>query len=337
MTVQSELVKQRSFGLLEKYQVSKTLVGCYGSVSCTAILKHESLPRTYDSDLTKFYLKMLYPAISQLVQKHPFLSLVVNEYKEATAYFSQLASFSISKIVDIQEQTTPFSLEKVIESACDQELINDETMTLDVPLWRLKVLVDPKVLDKCTVILFTHHVIMDGKSLAIFWDDLLQFLNNNDGNDVDSVDDNQNWIIYTKLLEPMTLPSPFELRELTPKPSIKDYGGLFYKIIGKSILPIKLQKQLGFIKDVWEGDYPVQKDDKHHTKIIIGKLVGNDWLKVVRLAKKQYNISVHAVVHAAFLLSWAESYPEMNTTVTTPISYRQLINANGEIGNFVGK
>ncbi|CAO3626465.1 unnamed protein product [Cunninghamella blakesleeana] len=334
MTIQTGLVKQRSFGLLEKYQASKTLVGCYGLVTCTAILKHETIPRsTSDNDLTNFYLKRFYPAITQLVQKHPFLSMVVNDYKESTAHFNQLSSFSLLKIIHIQEQSESYSLEKEIESACDEELVNDETMTLDIPLWRLKIFVDPNVLDQCTVIFITHHVIMDGKSLTIFWDDLLKFLNDNN-NYVD--DHDQNWIIDTKPLEPMALPVPFELRELTPKPSLKEYGSLFYKLIGKSILPTLLQKQLGLIKEKWEGDSLVQKEDRHDTKIILGKIVGDDWLKVTRLAKKQYNISVHAVVNAAYLLSWAESYPDINTVTTTPINWRPLINANGEIGNFVG-
>ncbi|CAO3617759.1 unnamed protein product [Cunninghamella echinulata] len=309
MAASPELIKQQFIGFLEKYQASKVLVNCYGA---------------------------LYPAICQLVQKHPFLSMVLNDYSKPTAHFSQLSSFSLSKVIDIQESPST-TLEEALASACDEDLIN-ETSTLDVPLWRLKIRVDPDVLDQCTIILIVHHVIMDGKSLAIFWNDLLYFLNNTTStiSTKDYDNDNDNWAVPIKTLPPMTLASPFELRELTPKPTIKDYGFLFYKLIRKSILPTTLQKRLGYIEELWRGDYPVNEGNTHHTALHIRQLVGDDWLHLIHLAKHQYKISVHAVVYAAFLLSWAEFYPNYNTTMSTPINYRQLIKANGELGNFVG-
>ncbi|KAI8099648.1 alcohol acetyltransferase [Halteromyces radiatus] len=320
--------KQRNLGLLEKYQASKTLTQGYGSVTCTAQVRHQIQRK---DNATTFYLTQFHPAITRLVQRYPFLSLVVRDFGQSTAHFIHVSSFSLSSMIHVT--TSPPPLDEAIASACDKELLSTDSDT-DIPPWRLHILVQPDKLDECTIIFIAHHIIIDGKSLALFWAAFLQELNND--NDISttiqtsSPNKDDSWLVHTDTLAPMSLPSPMELRSDIPKPSVFDYASLFGGILKKWI---PFGRQMEF----WEGDSAAVDGEAHSTMIKLRELGGDAWKMVLQLAKQKYNnISIHAVVHAAFLLAWAEIYPDQATMMTTPINCRQQANAHLEIGNFVG-
>lgn len=322
---------QRSFGLLEKYQLSKTLTNCYGSVTCSAELKHRlNRPNDPEAALT-FYLQHFHPAITQLVGRFPSLGLVVRNVKEADPYFVHTSSFPLNEMVSVLDSS--ISLDEAIGAACDQEWVSVDDNDSTLPLWRLQILTRPDALDQCTVILTAHHVILDGTSLTLFWDSLLQDLNGAAA----TTTNGENWLVTTDSIAPMTLASPMEARPTLPKPTLLDYGALVGGILKDALLPTKLRQLMGTMPlEGWEGDHAAIEAEPHKTRIKVRKIGNQPWQALVQLAKKTHNVSPHAALHAAFLLAWTHVYPTHSTSVSTPINYRPLAQANKEMGNFVG-
>ncbi|SAM02447.1 hypothetical protein [Absidia glauca] len=327
------LSNQRSFGLLEKYQLSKTLTNCYGSVTCSAELKHQLDRPNNDPEATlAFYLQHFHPAITRLVSRFPSLGLVVRDVNQADPYFVHTSSFPLNQIVSVLESS--ISLDEAIGSACDQEWVSVDDNESTLPLWRLQILTRPDALDRCTVILTAHHVILDGSSLTLFWDSLLQELNDITATTTTT---NDNWLVTMDCLAPMTLASPMEARPTLPKPTLLDYGTLAGGLLKDALLPTKLRQLMGMMPlEGWEGDHAAIEAEPHKTRIKVRKIDNQSWQTLVQLAKKTYSVSPHAALHAAFLLAWAHVYPTHSTSVSTPINYRHLAQADKEMGNFVG-
>ncbi|KAI8341704.1 hypothetical protein BC941DRAFT_499263 [Chlamydoabsidia padenii] len=330
MTHSPILTKHRTFGLLEKYQLSKSLTHCYGSVTCSAQLTHQPRPTNDDNttSILTFYLQQFYPVITHMVQRYPSLSLVVRNIDQAAPYFMHTSSFSLDNIVSVLDSS--LSLEEALGAACDQEWV-DMDHDSALPLWRLQILIRPGVLDQCTVILTSHHVIMDGASLTLFWQAFIEGLNNNE---LMATGKQQDWLVTSD--SPTTLPTPMEARPTLPKPTLLDYGGLVGGILKDSLLPTRLRQWMGMTKEGWEGDHAAIDGEAHKTTIKARTIGGDTWQTLVQLVKTTFGVSPHAVLHAAFLLAWSEVYPNQSTTVSTPINYRFLSQANNEIGNFVG-
>ncbi|KAI9259575.1 alcohol acetyltransferase [Phascolomyces articulosus] len=327
---------ERPLGLLEKYQVSKQLTQCYGTVTATAILRHS--PRKSPDDLKEFYFSRLHAPLNRLVEKHPQLSLVVAESDKPTAHFIRLDQFNLSNIVkiDAADQVAFWDrskLAKVIANECDHEFnLDDHT----IPLWHLRICVHDDRLDECSITFTAHHVIADGKSLAIFWKALFQ-----------EIDQEEQLLRNTQeeghdIIKPKVkgvLGVPYEDRN-APMPTMMNMMGVVSQMVAKKVLPNALTKR--WFPQCWAGDYPGITDKskaRHDTIVRAIELGGTVWKEVCTTCRK-HGVTPHAAIMTAIILAFNEVYPEVGTVSTgTPVNCRSFCNppvSEEEMGNFVG-
>lgn len=314
----------RALGLLEKYQVSKLLTHCYGSITLTAVLEHDDVP---SGDIRQFYLSWLYPALSQLVAKHPLLTAVVQDADKETAHFTTVSDFNLESIVTFGELEywLPKKQAERLAEQCDKEFdYNDHS----VPLWRLHIDTHPDRPKECSITFAVQHVIADGKSLTIFWQDLLEYLDDGSNNET-------------------TLSPPYLLqanKEKAIQPAYEHRGaprlGIMDKVrlIAGHVLP----SLFGDNTKVWRGDRPSVMDRakvRHDTAVQVIRIEPTTWKKICATAKQQ-GVSPHAAIMTAIMMTFSQLYPEEPAVKSsTPVNCRGLVNPcipADEIGNFVG-
>ncbi|KAI7874733.1 hypothetical protein K492DRAFT_174130 [Lichtheimia hyalospora FSU 10163] len=312
----------RALGLLEKYQVSKLLTRCYGSITLTAVLEHDAP----SGDIRQFYLSWLYPALLRLVAKHPLLTAVVQDADKETAHFITVSDFSLESIVtfDELEYWKPNEQAKRLAEQCDKTFDYDNH---SVPLWRLHIDTHSDRPKECSITFAVQHVIADGKSLTIFWQDLLEYLY--DGNNETSV----------------SPPFLFQAnKEKAIQPAYEDRGAPRLSIMDKLHLLAghMLPSLFGDTRDVWRGDRPLVKDRakaRHDTVVQVVRIDPAIWNKICATAKR-HGITPHAAIMTSIMLTFAKLYPEEPAVKSsTPVNCRGLINPcipHDEIGNFVG-
>ncbi|ORX50579.1 hypothetical protein DM01DRAFT_1337732 [Hesseltinella vesiculosa] len=318
--------------MLEKYQASKSLTNCYGSVVCAGELTAPAVIKQQD-DLAATYLPWLYPAIIRVIEEYPTLCLVPTDYDQSSAHFKVAAPFSLADLISVRPWSEQSTLEAILRDACDQNLLDTKAQ---LPPWRLQVFHGKKnaqhSIDTNTgvvIVLITSHVIMDGKSLTHFWSSLLRHL---PASPMAADTIPSNWIVkpaQDKALAAYKCMEAFDI----PRPTARDYASLFGGIIKRSILPNSLL-QRG--PPLWQGDAAAIPDDPHHTAAGVRKVDGEAWAKVISLAKTK-KISVHAVVYMAFIVAWAKVYPGFSVSVATPVNCRPICKIDQALGNYVGE
>ena len=312
---------ERPLGLLEKYQVSKQLLRCYGCVTTTAVFRHS--PRPDNNNIKQFYLNQLHAPLTQLVEKHPQLSLVVSQSDESNAHFLRLNSFNLESIVTIKH--FPFydqnELSQLIGTESDREFdLNDHT----IPPWHLTIGVDKERPDECSMTLAAHHVIMDGKSFAQFWQDLK--LGQQQGTQPDT---------YTIQGSKKELLGSYENRG-APMPTAMDLVPLVGKSLAKKILPKKWAQDWLMATGCWAGDRPADQKETHDTKVRAMTVGGTAWRQICATCR-EHNVTPHAAIMAALVEAFTKVYPNTAVKTTTPVNCRSFAHVPpDEMGNFVG-
>ncbi|KAJ8662208.1 hypothetical protein O0I10_001901 [Lichtheimia ornata] len=311
------ITEQRPLGLLEKYQISKLITKCYGSVTGTALLRHNSpAPATDKEAIKTFYLNRLYPAVSRLVQKHPQLTMIVLDADKPTARFATLSSFNLAAMVNVNSNVK-FWEQAVIDDIISTEVDKEFGTTFqNGPLWSLGIDTHPERPHECAISFTLHHVIGDGKSIMLFWKELLEQLK--DGEMVDSSNGYQIDIMELHVIKP-----PQEHRNPVMPNEIK--------------LPGTKEDELA----MWQGDYEAIRDktaQKHDTAVRTVVVDGEHWPKIVKKCK-QHGVTPHAALMVACALAFAELYPDRVVRTMTPVNTRPLCDPpvpEDEMGNFFG-
>lgn len=326
------MAELRKFGLLEKYQAAKALTRTYGSVTFAVELGHP--PRSDAQDAESFFLDMLHAPLVAVIQQHPMLRVTAIDSDKPTARFVQVPQFDLKDICTFTAVESLDAIEDVIRA---EICLDFDLNRSDIPLWRLHVCYTPSQRDRCCIVFAMQHVIMDGKSLAIFWTSLLKELNT-DRNAADTAE-MQQYLIETGT--PSPLPLPYEDRN-APAASFLDLCKTLAGMVNKKILPYALARKIYPEIDGWQGDYPNVKDFsklQHCSHVRLLEFGGQDWLKLCKEAKQTHNISPHAVIMASLLLAYKDVYPGRTVTTSTPVNCRRYCNpplSEDEIGNFVG-
>ncbi|KAI9259586.1 alcohol acetyltransferase [Phascolomyces articulosus] len=325
---------ERSLGWFEKYQVAKQLTQAYGTVTTTVILRHALAVRCKEQDIKEFYFSQLYAPITRLVEKHPQLSLVVADSDKSTAHFVRLDQFDLSAIIKFNDQIPlrdQSKLDQVIANECDHEFnLADQT----TPLWHLRICTHEDCLDECSITFTVHHVIADGKSLATFWRDFLQEINNQQEKQQQPKD---GYIIKSN--PAIELGLPYEERQ-PPMFTAIDMVGVVSRMVAKKVFPSFLANRL--LPQSWAGDYPgiTDKSLARHDTVVRGiELGGTIWKDTCTTCREQ-GITPHAAIMTAVVSAFAEVYPETTVLSTcTPTNCRSFCNPpvpEDEMGNFVG-
>ncbi|KAJ7744296.1 alcohol acetyltransferase, partial [Mycena maculata] len=142
------LIRLRKIGLMERFHVTRNFLGLDSCVVSSAqYTTQDSAP------LTK---EILFPALRTLIETHAPLGLQV-EGDEATAnvYWVRLPNVDLSRIVELSGKE---DLKETFEARLARPV---ETQT-DLPLWRIEVLADNRV------VFAVHHALADGMSTLAF-------------------------------------------------------------------------------------------------------------------------------------------------------------------------
>ncbi|CAO3647632.1 unnamed protein product [Cunninghamella blakesleeana] len=313
--MKSEYILQRPLGMFEKNQVAKQLTKGYASVTLTAILDHP--PRPQAEPITLFYKKHLYSALERLIQSHPMLQLCVLNADKPSAQFIQLTHLNLNDLVIISEN------DEFWDTSCQERIITNECQhEYDLfslkPLWRLHVSAHPDRPDQSSITFTVQHVISDGLSTLIVWKDLLQYLNDQKHQKSDFIIDITSKTHFDTS-KPCDIPLPIEQRNapkdpnVTPSPPVPEDG--------------------------WEGDYVAPENEQLDTIVHMMQIKSDVWSKLVKKAK-QHQVSLHAVIYSAYLLTWGLLYPDTSVKTATAINCRTYCNppvSNDELGIFFGR
>lgn len=310
--------KDRPLGLFEKYQISKQITKAYGNVVLAAQLEHVS--RT---DQSTFYKDAFRPALTRLIQKHTSLSSIVRDADNSNAHFEQLTTIDIASLVHTVLDT--FNLQELIR----QESSNEFDTGSDLPLWRLTVM--PTSSTTCAVAFAAHHVICDGMSLSIFWQDFLKELNS--GDETTTSTDDLVTVIESKMADPYESCNPPDISV------IRDVVPVVLKSLAPKILPTFMVNYLDPLKNnAWQGDHAAVEGEAHNTLVRLIHVSEDIWKPLLAEAKSR-KLSGHAVLYTAVISAWAQLYPNQTTEVGTPTNTRAMCNpplSNDQMGNFVG-
>jgi hypothetical protein len=312
--------KIRPLGLLEKYQVSKSIADCYGTVNLAAHLEHSS--GWQDQDVQAWFLARLVPAMQKICEREPLLSIVVENHDKPDAYLRQIAKLNVMDIVEFK--TASFQ-----DNAVFQELVGTECRhnfrveDASKPLWRLCVITHPEDTKHCIIFFTWQHVIGDGMSSTMFFDKFLDILNN--GN----IDQNPESTIQLKKID--EIPLPYDQRG-SPKPNI------ITEVVPKAISALFTPKFISQRLDAnrWAGEFTA-KEEKHNTtartfEISLEKLLPRC---------KSEKVTPHCALYIAAITAASSELIDgpAKITIATPVNARQFCNPKipaDEIGNFVG-
>ncbi|CAO3588238.1 unnamed protein product [Absidia cylindrospora] len=315
-------VLQRPLGMFEKNQIAKQLTKGYASVTLTAELQHP--PRPTNTTMTNFYKQHLQLALLPFIQKHPMLCLSLLSADKTTARFVQLVRLQLDDLVIVTDQDRFWdqeTQERIVTEECQHEF----NLFALKPLWRLRVSCHADITDRCSITLSVQHVISDGLSTATLWKDILQFMNKNSNNsgdgDMDSIDkvDGDTKSVFFDTSDDCQVPLPIEDRN-GPKDTT---------ITSSDAMPA----------DGWEGDFPAPEGETLDTVLHLAKVGDKAWSSLLRKAKMN-GVSVHAVVYAAYLLSWMSVYPNQSVKTATAINCRMYCQPpipDDELGIFFGR
>ncbi|CEP19366.1 hypothetical protein [Parasitella parasitica] len=315
--------KGRPLGLLEKYQLSKQLTQAYGNITLTAQLEHPSLYSSNDKNLEKVHQLAFAPALTRMIDMHANLSLTVRDKEESTAHLVQLDTIDLADNVRLTNLT---SLQELIVEQTSAEFDIDSLL----PLWRMRIM--PQTPTSCTVVFAVHHIIADGMSLTIFWNDFLQQLNTKH-----TTAKEEELIVHVK---DSAIPLPYEESGAPSLSLAWDVVPILCHSLIPKLLPTAVARYVDPISyDGWKGDFPAIDGEAHNTDVRLISVPRDIWKPIMNEAKRQ-GISVHAILFMSMMLTWARLYPDQTTTeVSTPINCRGSCNPpvpNNQIGNFVG-
>ncbi|CAO3642026.1 unnamed protein product [Cunninghamella echinulata] len=314
-----EYILQRPIGMFEKNQIAKQLTKGYASVTLTAILDHpsRSSSSSESESTTHFYKKQLYPALNLLIQSHPMLQLCVLNADQPSARFVQLTTLKLDDLVIVSENDRYWETEcqkRVITNECQHEF---DLFALK-PLWRLNVSAHSDRSDQCSITFTVQHVIADGLSTLIVWKDLLRYLNNQHQHQA-SFNNIDITSAYFDTSKPCNIPLPIEQRNAPKDPNVKPGP------------PVP--------EDGWEGDFPAPEKEQLDTIIHLMQIRGDTWSQLIQKSK-QHQVSLHAIIYSAYLLSWTSIYPDISVKTVTAINCRPYCDppvGNDELGIFFGR
>ncbi|ORZ21508.1 alcohol acetyltransferase [Absidia repens] len=313
----AKYILRRPLGMFEKNQVAKQLTKGYASVTLTAELQHP--PRPTNTTATNFYKQHLKSALLPLIQKHPMLRLSLLMADKPAARFVQLLHLQLDGLVIVTDQDRFWdqeTQERIITEECQHEF---DLFALK-PLWRLRVSCHDDAADRCSITLSVQHVIADGLSTATLWKDILIYMNNSSG-DMDSVNkvDGDTVSFSFDTSDDCEVPLPIEDRN-GPKDTT---------ITASDPMPA----------DGWQGDFPAPEGETLDTVLHLAKVGDKAWTNLLRKAKMN-SVSMHAVVYAAYLLSWMSVYPNQPVKTATAINCRTYCQPpipDDELGIFFGR
>ncbi|KAI4941899.1 hypothetical protein J4E91_010449 [Alternaria rosae] len=165
----------RPLGKSEQLSAVSHALGFFKNVGISA---HYTLSNSTESPDLK---RVIYAALTDVVEKHSILSAIPIDEASPEAYFVRLQSIDLTKCVFWKTRTGCATqgegdreLDTILE---EQHNIDFESSYGDLPFWRLIILQDGRTGSSFTASFIFHHSLGDGATGSIFHTSLLQALN----------------------------------------------------------------------------------------------------------------------------------------------------------------
>lgn len=271
-------------GNLERYSMSRSNAGFHYNVVVGTRLQQQpqgSGPQKTPQDAK--WLELLAGPLAWLVQKHPSLSVVVDDHLSPHPAFLRMPSVNLSKVIRITTIQHSNDVTKVLE---EEHAKAFEFTDHSIPLWR--IVVAQVTEDDSFYILFVFcHNIADGRSGVAFTEQLVERLNF-EATRASSIIAHPT--VVTSPTDPM--PKPLEQRA-NCFPSIPT---LVKEVISALLLPALIKKALE--KKYWAGEFDVTLEAPHETQVGYWRLTEDETRRVLAAARK-HRTTVHAILFSA--------------------------------------
>lgn len=280
----SPLTLVRPVGNLERYSMSRSNADLHYNVVVGTRLQQQpqsSGPQTIPQDAQ--WLKLLAGPLAWLVQKHPSLSVVVDDHLSPHPAFLRMPSVDLSKVVRVTTIQHSNDVTKVLEEEHAKPFnFTDHS----IPLWRIAV-AHVKEDDTFFILYVFCHNIADGRSGVAFTEQLVERLNY-EATRASSIMTHPT--VVASPTDPM--PEPLEQR-VNCFPSIPT---LVKEAIFALFLPAPIKKALE--KKYWAGEFDVTLEAPHETQVGYWRLTEDETRQVITAARK-HRTTVHAILFSA--------------------------------------
>lgn len=174
----------------------------------------------YDSSAPTVALqKIIYPALSDVIRKHPILSAIVKDEDSPTPYFTRLPLIDLDKCVSFVSRkhnrapdgARDLELDELLEEQHSTDFKEDYAQR---PFWRLVILTETADLSRFVASFVFHHAIGDGQSGVAFHRSFFSALSKIPAVELSSMEDNTT--LTTSVVSPHDplIPSVEALHEL---------------------------------------------------------------------------------------------------------------------------
>ncbi|KAF9366303.1 hypothetical protein BGX34_004490 [Mortierella sp. NVP85] len=158
---------------LERYNITRSNLNIYHNVLVGNRIHSPHLAKQFLSSVQEWAQLLLDP-ITQLIEQHPSLALVVGDHLTAKPIFLYLKSVDLLSLIRVVPIKTALQVDRIIE---EEHNLPFDLSDQSTPLWRL--VITPTEDDPSTFyLLYTfHHVIGDGRSAMAITEQLVEQLN----------------------------------------------------------------------------------------------------------------------------------------------------------------
>jgi len=275
---------------LERYNVTRSNLNIYHNVLVGNRIHSPHLAK-YSLSSVQEWAQLLLDPITQLIEQHPSLALVVGDHLTAKPLFLYLKSINLLSLIRVVPIKTALQVDRIIE---EEHNLPFDLSDQSTPLWRL--VITPTEDDPSTFyLLYTfHHVIGDGRSAMAITKQLVEQLNLLQQDRFDprnaSLAGNTMQLSITSSHKP--IPASLESR-INCYPSLRT---LIYEASRALFLPGFLKK--AFEPRYWAGEMDSSLEVPNKTELSYLQFSPEDTSSIIRTAKRR-STTVQSVLYAA--------------------------------------
>ncbi|KAF9429446.1 hypothetical protein BGZ76_001284, partial [Entomortierella beljakovae] len=169
----------RAVDYLERYNITRSNVHIYYNVLVGNRIEYfpETLEekQIFSSASPQTWVQLLLNPVSNILEQHPSLSLVVGDYLTGKPTFLRLEEVDLSRLIRVVSISDPNGIAQIIE---EEHNLSFDLSDQSIPLWRLTI-AHIQENDTCSFyLLYTfHHVIADGRSAMFLTEQLIKEIN----------------------------------------------------------------------------------------------------------------------------------------------------------------
>ncbi|KAF8976125.1 hypothetical protein BGZ46_008549 [Entomortierella lignicola] len=297
-------------------------------------LKNHDIPSFASWINPQEWAQLFLDPLSQLLEQHPSLSIVIGDSSGAIPKYLRLGSVDILRSIRVAPISTSAKVEEILKHEHNLSFdLSDHTS----PLWRLVVApITEEPLSFYIFIVF-HHSIFDGRSGVIVSEQLIEKLNLQlKRSNITAITKSEQ---STRIAITSSKPIPVPLEErVNCKPSLRT----IVSQVAKEVLAPGFIKR-AFETKYWAGEVDSARDTPIVTELMLLQLTAEESSKII-LASKRLSTTVTAMIVAASAFAIKSVFMSEDENrhdaikFGTTVSVRDLVTnqvAQTELGNYV--